>query len=230
VSALPSGVTALLQLAQDPANQRARDDLYQLIEAELRRIAHARAVEQPDVRSLSTTELIHEVWLRLLGMDCPDDPPRWKSRRHFFATASLVIQNLLVDHYRKLVSAPRLLESGLLQNFPDRAGANPADEMEQAERFLALHEAVQKLEACDPNAAEICRLRCFGKLLPILFETGRPAEDCEPVQHGMKLREMADYLGIPLSTAHSRWKRAVLFLSRQLHSIAPEGLSEEVAP
>jgi RNA polymerase sigma factor (TIGR02999 family) len=215
------GVTALLQLAQDPANQWAREDLYRLIEVELRRIAHARHAEQPQARSFCTTELVHEAWVRLLGRGAPSGEPRWKDRRHFFATASLVVQNLLVDHYRKLVNRPRLVEGDRLHRLPERAEA-PGGALDQAERFLALHEALERLQRSDPNAAEVCRLRCFGKLLPLLGRDS-PAQDTDPAPQGMKLQEMADHLGIPLSTVHSRWKRAVLFLSRQLQGFAPEG-------
>ena len=215
-------ITDLLQLAQDPANQRAREDLYHLIEVELRRLAHARHAEQPQARSFCTTELIHEVWIRLIGKDGPADEPHWKHRRHFFATASLVVQNLLVDHYRKLIKRPLLVDSARLQRLSDRAARSPGEEVEQAERFLALHEALERLEQSDPNAAEICRLRCFGKVLPLLLGQDSPSQGTTPAPQGMKLQELADHLSIPLSTVHSRWKRAILFLSHQLRGFAQE--------
>jgi RNA polymerase sigma factor (sigma-70 family) len=221
-------ITQLLELAQDPSNQAARDDLYRRIEADLRRIAHARRVEQPHVHCASTTELIHEVWVRLLGKTGPETEPRWQSRRHFFATASLVIQNLLVDHYRKVINGPRVLESGLLESLPDRGGLDPAQEVERAERFLVLHQALQALEADDPNAAVIVRLRCFGKVLPLPFAPEQIADARDLNSQGMKLQEMAEYLNIPLSTVHSRWKRALLFLNRHLPSDVHEGFAEEV--
>src|SRR5262249_33606055 len=192
-----------LELARDPTNQQAREELYRIIETELRRIAHARLKEQPHVRSLCTTELIHEAWVRLLGNKAPHEEPRWANRRHFFAATSRVIQNLLVDHYRKLLDRPWQLDSALLQNLPDREGTSPPAEVQQAERFLALHEALERLDRHDPNAAEICRLRCFGNLLPGLFGQ-------EPPARGMKLQEIADELRLPLSTVHSRWKRAAV--------------------
>jgi RNA polymerase sigma-70 factor, ECF subfamily len=230
MSASPAEITTLLDLAQDPANRGAREDLYRLIEAELRRIARARLGEQPQVHSFCTTELIHEAWVRLVGRQGPHGQPRWQSRRHFFAATSLVIQNLLIDHYRKLVTRPREWQSGLLQHLPDRASAPPTAEVERAERYLALYEALQRLEHCDPNAAEICRLRCFGKLLPLLIGSDPLVPDTETGPQGMKLQDIADQLGIPLSTVHSRWKRAVLFLSRQLEAFAPDGLAAEIAP
>src|SRR5262249_29999896 len=147
-------ITELLRLARDPANQQAREDLYRVIEAELRRIAHARHAEQPLVRSLCTTELIHDVWIRLVGKVGSAEDPRWKDRRHFFATASLVVQILLVDHVRKLIHRPVWVDHDQLQHLPDRGSGRPEATIEQAERFLALHEALNRLEQSDPNAAE----------------------------------------------------------------------------
>lgn len=217
-------ITHLLELAQDPANRQAREELYRLIEAELRQISRARRNEQPHVRSYSTTELIHEIWIRLLGKAAVNEPTQWKSRRHFFATSSRVIQNLLVDRYRKLVREARAPHDRPVAG----SETTPLEELERAERFLALHDALERLDQSDPGAAEVCRLRCFGKLLPLLLGDEQPGERPSPAGQELTLQETADQLGVPLSTAYSRWKRAVLFLSRELRGFAPEGFSEEV--
>ena len=127
---------------------------------------------------------------------------------------------MLFRSYRKRLNHPQLVESDRLERVSDHAAHGPEEEVAQAERFLALHEALERLEKSDPNAAEVCRLRCFGKELPFLFGQ-------HSAHKGMKLQELADWLGLPLSTVHSRWKRAVLFLSNQLQGFAPEDVAKE---
>src|SRR5438270_67290 len=143
---------------------RGRKDVPRRNEADARTVSavsvtNARETEQPQVQSFCTAELIHEIWVRLMSKGGPDEERFWKDRRHFFATASLVVQHLLVDHYRKRLNRPLLVESDRLQRVSDRAVCRPEEELEQAERFLALNEALERLDQSDPNAAAICRLR-----------------------------------------------------------------------
>src|SRR5262245_56948025 len=128
-------LTTLLHRAEDPTNGAARTELYNRVEVELRRIAYARRAEQPLLRSVETTELIAEAWEKLVG----DSPQHWHDRRHFFATVSLVIQNRLIDHFRRRRGAPRRLDSDLLRKVPARE-CDGAEAAEQCERYLALFE------------------------------------------------------------------------------------------
>ena len=98
----PSGVTRLLQrwTTGDPL---ARDQLIPLVYDRLRRLAHQRLREGFGERSLDTTALVHEAYLRLADaprVDLPD-------RAHFLALASRVMRNLLVDRARARMAAKR---------------------------------------------------------------------------------------------------------------------------
>ena len=73
-------------------------------------------------------------------------------------------------------------------------------------------------------------LRCFGNLLHLLFERGQPPQGVVSGPQEIRLQDLANYLGLPVSTVHSRWKRAVLYLRRELQSFAPEGAPGEVGP
>src|SRR6184192_830432 len=68
---------------------------------------HARAQqymrrERPD-HTLQPTALVHETYLRLMQ----DRKIDWQDRAHFFATASIVMRRILVDHARAHAASKR---------------------------------------------------------------------------------------------------------------------------
>ncbi len=78
-------------------NQDACDELIPLVYDELRQLAHRRLRGAPAERTLNTTALVHEAYLRLADashLDLPD-------RARFLALASRVMRNLLVDRARQ---------------------------------------------------------------------------------------------------------------------------------
>src|SRR5262245_18702659 len=75
--------------------------LFELLYEDLKDLAHARRGARKD--SLTTTELVHESWLRLRG----DGVVRWESRRHFFGAAANAMPNVLVDRARPLAVLKR---------------------------------------------------------------------------------------------------------------------------
>jgi len=98
----PSEVTRLLK-QWSAGDQHARDQLIPLLYDRLRQLAHQRLRTAPGQQTLSTTEVVHEAYLRLVDaahLDLPD-------RAHFFALASQVMRNLLVDRARARAAAKR---------------------------------------------------------------------------------------------------------------------------
>ena len=119
---------------------------------ELKRVAATRLRLSGGVATLSPTELLHEAVLRILPgtMD-------FKNRAHFFATISLTVRSILVDHARARSAQKR--GGGLLQV--------TLTDVEQGEDslaadLLALEQALQQLEALDPRAAEVMHLTFYG--------------------------------------------------------------------
>ena len=129
--------------------------LLPLIYDELRDIARGRMQREAQHHTLQPTALVNEAYLRLVGTR----EMEWRDRRHFYAAAAESMRRVLIDHARKARSEKR---GGAMQRvsllFAERAEEMPA------ERFLALEEAVQRLESEDPRAAEVTRLRFFGGL------------------------------------------------------------------
>jgi RNA polymerase sigma factor (TIGR02999 family) len=137
----------------DPA--AAREQLLMLVYDELRALAQRRMNAERVGHTLQATALVHEAWMRLAGTERMG----FGSRRHFFGAAAEAMRRVLVDHARKVKTAKRGGEA-------DRISLSLADVEvdEQPERLLALNEALDSLEAEDPRAAEVARLRWFAGL------------------------------------------------------------------
>jgi RNA polymerase sigma factor (TIGR02999 family) len=81
---------------------------------ELRKIAAGHLRRERSARSLQTTDLVHEAYLRLV--DQPGTP--WRDRAHFFQVAAHVMRQILIDRARKRHAGKR--GGGVLQISLDR--------------------------------------------------------------------------------------------------------------
>ena len=91
-----SDVTVLLRKIAD--NDRAAiDSLFELLYADLHRMARARLAENGPLTLLDTTSLAHEAYLRLVNAGRVD----LDSRGRFMAYVSQVLRAIIVDFARK---------------------------------------------------------------------------------------------------------------------------------
>ena len=88
-------VTGLL-LAWSEGDQEALDRLMPLVYGELRRLAQNYMRRERAGHTLQTTALIHEAYLRLIDAK----QARLENRAHFFAVASRLMRQILVDFAR----------------------------------------------------------------------------------------------------------------------------------
>lgn len=166
-------VTRLLR-----AGSSGRDELLERIYAELRRLAEGRMRDERGHHTLQATALVHEAWMRLVG----DVDMEWRDRGHFYSAASEAMRRVLVDHARKVRAQKR---GGNAQRVTLGAVDAPFDM--EAERVLALDEALERLAAEDERAAAVARLR---------FLTG------------LSVEETAAALGASVRTVHREWAYA----------------------
>ncbi|MFO0806120.1 MAG: ECF-type sigma factor [Gemmataceae bacterium] len=175
-------VTRLLEAAQS-GDRQAAADLLPLVYDELRKLAAVRmAAESPD-HTLQPTALVHEAYLRLVGRG---DDLRWDGRGHFFAAAAEAMRRILVDAARRKHGPARGGDFTRLPLDPDQpepAGPSP--------RLLDLDEALDRLAAVEPRAAEVVKLRCFA---------------------GLTVAEAAIALGVSPRTADNDWAYARAWL------------------
>src|SRR5205085_813356 len=141
-----------LLLAWSRGDVGARDQLFPLVYAELRRRAAGYLRREARGHTLQPTALVHEAYLRL-----SDKNPGWKSRTHFFAVASQTMRRLLVDHARARRAAKRPESKTRVTLVESVSGEREVD-------LIALDEALDELEAAAPRQARMVELRFFGGL------------------------------------------------------------------
>jgi RNA polymerase sigma factor (TIGR02999 family) len=181
----PHEITHLLGAWRN-GDQNALDQLVPLVYNELRQIAHRALSQQPNNRTLQTTALVHEAYLRLAGE--PD--VAWQNRAHFFAVAARVMRFLLVDQARARGRDKR--GGGQLPIALDDAAVIAP---ERPELLLALDEALDRLTALDEQKSRVVEMRYFG---------------------GMSIDEVAEVLGIAPITVKREWGRAKAWLYHEL--------------
>jgi RNA polymerase sigma-70 factor, ECF subfamily len=142
----------LLQLRHgDPA---ATERLYALVYEELRRIAHRQLQDEAEGHTLSTTDVVHETYLRLVVQSRLE----WQDRGHFFRVAARATRHVLVDYARKY----RALKRGGRQH---RISLDEeAAVAERGETLLALDEALERLAEMNGRLSQVVECRFFGGL------------------------------------------------------------------
>ena len=181
----PGDVTQLLQ-AHAQGDAASDDRLLRLVYGELRRLARQHRAGWSGQETLSTTDLVHESYLRLVGANGD-----YASRAHFLGVASKAMRHVLVDHARRKSAAKR---GGPEPDLPLRetlVGGVPSE----PEEVLALHEALERLEATAPRQACIVECRFFG---------------------GLTHEETAAVLGVSEVTVRRGWRLAKAWLYREL--------------
>lgn len=154
MSKLPDEVTQLL-LSWNKGNEKALDELIPLVYSELRRLARLYMGRERPNHTLQTSALINEAYLRLVDQQKVE----WQDRAHFFAVATQIMRNILIDHARKYQSAKR------------GAGAQRVEldesvivNMQKASDLVNLDEALTSLALFDSRKSQIVELQFFGGL------------------------------------------------------------------
>lgn len=148
-----ASLTALLQ-AWRQGSGTAFGSLIDQVYGQLRAMAASRVSRSGGALTLSPTELLHDVLLKVMPA-----PMEWKDRAHFFATMSLAIRSMLVDHARARAAEKR--GGNLLR--VTFTGADVGSESSALD-LLALEQALTQLEALDPRCGQVMHLTYFGGL------------------------------------------------------------------
>lgn len=120
----------------------------------LKRIAANRIGSQGGPATLSPTELVHETAMGMMRA-----PMDFANRVHFYATMSLAMRSILVDHARARAADKR---DGGVQVSLSRVDVG--DEGGLAVDLLVLEQALTRLEALDPRCGHVMHLTYFGGL------------------------------------------------------------------
>jgi RNA polymerase sigma factor (TIGR02999 family) len=181
-----SEVTHILS-AIEQGDPHAAEQLLPLVYDELRRLAAQKLAQEKPGQTLQATALVHEAYLRLVDVGRSQ---HWNSRRHFFAAAAEAMRRILVERARTRGSVKRGGRRGRL----DLDGLTVAAP-ERPDDLLALDEALTRLAAVEPQAAELVHLRYFA---------------------GQTMSAAADLLGLSLRGTHRLWAYAKAWLLQEL--------------
>jgi len=165
-------------------DQQALEELLPIIYGELRKVAHQYLHREHAEQTLQTTALVNEAYLKLIDQRSVN----WQNRAHFFAIAAQAMRRILIDNARKRRAAKREGEKISLDDVAIISG-------DRSEHFLALDEALQKLEEFDSQQSKIVELRYFG---------------------GLTIEETAEALALSPATVKREWAMARAWLYRYL--------------
>ena len=181
-----SDVTHILS-AIEQGDSSAAEQLLPLVYDELRKLATQRLAQEKPGQTLQATALVHEAYLRLVDVD---KAQHWNSRGHFFAAAAEAMRRILVEIARRK-GGPQAGGRHVRVELRDV----PAEFQRPDLDLLALSEALDKLQAKDPRAAELVKLRFFA---------------------GLTRHQAAEALGVSAATADNDWAYAKGWLKAEI--------------
>ena len=171
------------------STKRPIGELYPQMYDELRRVAGRYLGRERANHTLQPTALVNEAWLRMQKDRGAASPGRTQG----LALAAQAMRRVLVDHGRHQKSQkhggrlPHVELDDLLH--AAQTAAVPVEEL------LTLESALARLEAIDARGAEIVALRFFA---------------------GLSVPEVAEHLGVSVSTVEGKWTHARAWLRREL--------------
>lgn len=171
------------------------NELLPLIYDQLRAYASRVLEGEPEGLTLQTTEVVHEVYLRLsqLREIC------WESDKEIKRTAIGIMRRVLIDNARtrkaqkRTVPGKKLSIGTDIHEVPDRWFGSV---QQSAIDLLDLDSALDRFAEVDPRKAEIVQMRYFG---------------------GLGIEDIANLLDVSPATVKRDWVIAKAWLFRELH-------------
>jgi RNA polymerase sigma factor (TIGR02999 family) len=160
-----SDITALLAAAR-AGDEAAAGAAFSALYQDLRRLARSRLRQHQTLTLLDTTSLVHESYLKLLGVGAAVA----EDRRHFFAYAAHVMRSVIVDFARARQAERR---GGAAEHVALDTGVS-ADLVAPETDVLRVHEALEAVSQADPRAAQVVEMRYFGGLSEAEIADARP--------------------------------------------------------
>ncbi len=126
--------------------------LFDLVHAELRRMAEGKMLAERPGHTLQPTALVNEAFLGLDGaISYLEDRP------HFFGAAARAMERVLIDHARRRGARKRGGDA-VRVTLSDVDAASPNPQLDA----LEVHESIEVLERESPQLAELVRYRYFA--------------------------------------------------------------------
>jgi RNA polymerase sigma factor (TIGR02999 family) len=185
-------ITSLVRSAEF-GDDESLDRLVPLFYHELKGLARRQLAREGSAQTLQTTELVHEVYLRLVDQT----QVTGRGRAYFFAAAARAMRQVLIDRARRRRAAKR-------------GGGQVALDLDQAsiavdafaDGLLDLDAALEELARLSPRQVRVVECRYFG---------------------GISVEETAKALDISPRTVKSDWALARAWLYNALRGAAGVG-------
>lgn len=158
--------------------------LYPLLHA----IARNQARRNPSL-TLSTTELLHETYLRI----AEQRDVAWRNRGHFLSIAATVARRVVIDYLRERSAQKR--GSGVAAVALADLADSEVPLVDDQQDWIGLDQALTRLQTLDPDAARTVELRLFA---------------------GLEVDEVARVCEVSPSTIARQWRFARAWLAEQL--------------
>lgn len=182
----PTPEVTALLLSWSRGEAAALESLVPLIFEDLRRMARRHLRREREGHTLEPTALVHEVYLKLVDQREAD----WQNREQFFAVASRIMRRVLLD-YGKARQADKRGGDAVRLPLEEAFGVGAGQDSD----LMALADALERLGELDPRQREIVELKFF---------------------YGFEHEEIAELLGISVTTSKREWKKAKMWLLREL--------------
>lgn len=171
----------------ETSDGHSTDALFVEVYDRLKAMASRRLAGQRRNGTLDTTELVHELYLRM------GDRPglQFREPAQFFAYAARAMRHLLINRARDRLR----LRAGGQWNRITLDDSNVQVAIETAEQALELDAALNELEQTDARAARVVELRYFA---------------------GLSLEQVAETLGLARRTIDRDWRFARAFIRSRM--------------
>ena len=175
-----------LLLDSTGGDPQALDRLFPLVYDQLRRIAHRELRRAQPNNTLTTTEIVHEAYLRLVDQNRVAQG----ERAVFLAVAAVSMRRLVIEYTRRARAQKR---GGGTRPLSLDEAVIAADE--RNDMLLALDDALSRLAALNDRIARVVECRYFG---------------------GLTEQETADALSVTARTVRRDWVKAKAWLYAEL--------------
>jgi len=183
-------ITGLLAAARQ-GDGSAAHRLMALVYDELRAMARRQLRRRRPGQTITTTVLVHEVYLKLVDYE----GVTWQDRSHFFSVAALAMRQILVDSARRRVAKKRGGEDVRITLDELRMEGVESDAEARAVEVLAVDRALSSLSALNERLSRLVELRFFA---------------------GLTEEETAEVMGTSERTVRRDWRKARAFLFQAL--------------
>jgi RNA polymerase sigma-70 factor (ECF subfamily) len=181
----PHQITLLLEQVK-AGDTAARAELAAIVYPQLKRLAADRMRGERPHHTLQPTALVHEAFLRLMGTE----RMTLRDRNHFFAIASDLMREILVDYARRRHAAKRGGGAEVLE-----LEAWQAQIEDRPDLVIDIDRLLTRLSAVDARQAEVVKMRYFS---------------------GLTEAEIAETLGISERTVKRDWNMARAWMRKEL--------------